>query len=128
MRVSHAGGGGFVFLVPKSAQHPEEAAKFIKWLQRMDVQKKIYSSGAFFMPFSFIAADPEVDAVIHSEEFAAAPGWAETIHVVRPPEYMVYEVEVNPPINEAYDRCMRGEWSADEALSWLQTELERIFD
>jgi len=128
MRVSHDGTGGYGYIVPKSAHHPEEAAKFIKWLQRYDVQKMIYKTGWFFMSPSFIAVNPEVDAVIHSEEFAAAPGWAETIHVVRPPEYMVYEVEVNPPINEAYDRCMRGEWSADEALSWLQTELERIFD
>jgi len=41
---------------------------------------------------------------------------------------MVYESEVNPPINEAYDRYMRGDWSADEALSWLQTGLEGVFD
>lgn len=128
MRVSHGGGGGFEFLVPKSAPYPEEAAKFIKWLQRLDVQKKIYMTGAFFMPFSFIAADPEVDAVLHSAEFVAAPGWAETIHITRSREYLVHESEVNPPINEAYDRYMRGDWSADEALSWLQTELEAIFD
>jgi ABC-type glycerol-3-phosphate transport system substrate-binding protein len=126
-RVAQA--GGEYYFISKYSQHPNEAAELMRWWETFDVEKKIALGGSLFFPVrDDVVADPDVAAILHSDEFfKSSEHWSEQKgEILAPPEYLAYASAGLDPLAQAYNKYMTGEWSTDQALSWLQGQLETI--
>ena len=112
----------------KSSPHPQEAAAFLKWMQGYDVQKKMALTGNLMLPIrADIAQDPEVDAIIHSSAIINMPGLSQYQLVpLGAPIFYPKVSEVQPILAEGYTKYMSGDWTLDQTIDFLQTQVTNI--
>jgi ABC-type glycerol-3-phosphate transport system substrate-binding protein len=114
----------------KSSPHPHEAAAFLKWMQGYDVQKTMALTGNLMLPIrADVDADPQVDAKIHSSGIINMTGLSE--YVLTPlgaPAFYPKVSEVEPILAEGYSKYMSGEWTLDQTISFLQTQVTTIIN
>jgi ABC-type glycerol-3-phosphate transport system substrate-binding protein len=126
--IRKTGAGVMGWLIPKDAHHPNEAAQLIHWWQSFAIQKAMaLTTNIFNPPRLDVMNDPDVDTLLHTKEFAAAPGLSELI-VEQPGEIYTAKFDVSQPVlNEGYSKFMAGSMTVEDTLTWLQAQFEQIY-
>lgn len=113
--------GGWGFYVNAKSKHPKEAAQFIQWTNRPDVQLAWAKKGGI----------PAVASVYGNAEYLAIPyipvQQASLEHLFSYPRIPQSE-ELNSKAQEALSRAVAGEQTPREALDWLTGEWKKILN
>jgi ABC-type glycerol-3-phosphate transport system substrate-binding protein len=114
--------------IPINAPHLEEAKKFLNWLQTFEVQKKIALTGMVFIPVrKDVAADADVKKLLHTEVFPYPGQEYQELVPPGPPKFLLKWSITYDPTAEALLKFIRNEWTAQEALDWLEVQLKNIY-
>lgn len=116
-------GGGFVMEVPKGAEHPKEAAKFIEYLASEKVQK-YWAEKNFDIVANKKAAESTVDALEGDGKLvyeSAIKNLKDTPFHAVPVKYPDYKSIVDPII----DNAVQGKISAEQALKKAEQDVKK---
>jgi multiple sugar transport system substrate-binding protein len=117
-------GGGFVAEVPKGAQHPKEAMKFIKYLTGEKAQKywaeKNYDNVANKSAAESVMKDLTGDSKMVYQEAVKALKYT-TLSPV-PINYPDYQNRINPLV----DAAIQGKLSPKEALAKAEQNVQKV--
>lgn len=119
--------GGHNWIIPRNAKHPEEAAEFLRWMQKYSICKKRALSGDIFVPVrKDVREDPEVSELYHFDSYFPHPGQDEVEAVRRSLEESSIRSSRDERISHAWMKYASDEWTLDKTMSWLQSEIEEL--